>query len=108
MTGGVILEALVNGLPVVATDCCGFSTHVAASGAGVVVPAAFDPDAFVAGLVKACGPDNAGMSRRGVAYGQSPGLFSGLAIACDLIEAEQWPREITMAGGVASIEAAAS
>lgn len=107
VTGGVILEALTNGLPVVATDCCGFSTHVAASGAGKVISAAFDPSAFVAALRAVCGPDNAEMSRRGVAYGESPDLFSGLAKACDLIEAAEWPHEITLAGRPVPFEAAA-
>jgi UDP-glucose:(heptosyl)LPS alpha-1,3-glucosyltransferase len=107
VTGGVILEALTNGLPVVATDCCGFSTHVEASGSGKVVPAAFDPNAFVAALREVCGPQNADMSRRGLAYGESPDLFSGLAKACDLIEATEWPREITLAGRAAALQAAA-
>jgi UDP-glucose:(heptosyl)LPS alpha-1,3-glucosyltransferase len=107
VTGGVILEALTNGLPVVATDCCGFSTHVAASGAGKVISAAFEPNAFVAALRAVCGAENAEMSRRGVAYGESPDLFSGLAKACDLIEAAKWPREITLAGRPVPFEAAA-
>lgn len=107
VTGGVILEALTNGLPVVATDCCGFSTHIEASGSGRVIPADFDADAFVAALREVCGPANAEMSRRGVAYGESPDLFSGLAKACDLIEKADWPREITLAGGAGSFEAAA-
>jgi UDP-glucose:(heptosyl)LPS alpha-1,3-glucosyltransferase len=98
VTGGVILEALTNGLPVVTTDCCGFSTHVEKSGAGQVISAPFRIEAFVAALNKVAGPLNAAMSRQGIAYGGSPALFSGLALACDLIEADHWPDELTMAG----------
>jgi len=37
-TGNVILEAVVNGLPVIVTAACGFSSHVRAAAAGVVLP----------------------------------------------------------------------
>jgi UDP-glucose:(heptosyl)LPS alpha-1,3-glucosyltransferase len=91
VTGATILEAVVNGLPVVLTDACGFAQHVEKSGAGLVVSADFQLHAFVAALDRVCGPENAAFSRNGVAYGQSPHLYRGLSIACDLIEAEVLP-----------------
>jgi UDP-glucose:(heptosyl)LPS alpha-1,3-glucosyltransferase len=108
VTGGVILEALTNGLPVVATDCCGFSTHVALSGGGRVISSSFGRDEFVRALAEVCGPQNAAMSQQGISYGESPALFSGLSAACDLIEADSWPREMTLAGGAAPLEVVAS
>jgi len=39
--GRVLLEALVAGLPVVATDVCGYATHVQAGRAGIVLPSPF-------------------------------------------------------------------
>ncbi len=40
--GGIVLvEALAAGLPVVATDICGFAEHVRKAGAGVVLPSPF-------------------------------------------------------------------
>ncbi len=91
ITGGVILESIVNGLPVVATGICGFAEHVRKSGAGMVIPEPFDPEAFRTALEKVCGPDNADYSARGIAYGDTPSLYSGTSVACDLIEAERWP-----------------
>ena len=103
VTGAVILEALINGLPVVATDCCGFAPHVERSGAGVLLASPFDAKDLVAALAKVCGPQNAAFSANGIAYGKSPELYSGLSVACDLIEAATWPGEITMAADPGSI-----
>ena len=97
VTGAVILEAVINGLPVVATDCCGFAPHVVRSGAGKVIRTPFDAEGFAAALVAVGGPENTALSANGIEYGQSPELYSGLAVACDLIEAAVWPRQITMA-----------
>jgi UDP-glucose:(heptosyl)LPS alpha-1,3-glucosyltransferase len=97
VTGGVILEAIVNGLPVVTTDCCGFAPHVERSGAGRVVPTPFDVRGFATALEEVCGSSNAQLSLNGIEYGQSAGLYSGIAVACDLIEAASWPEAITMA-----------
>jgi UDP-glucose:(heptosyl)LPS alpha-1,3-glucosyltransferase len=98
VTGSVILEAVINGLPVVATSHCGFAPHVERAGAGrLVSPDDFDTQAFAAALVEVCGPGNAQFSLSGITYGQSPQLYSGLSVACDLIEADVWPVEITLA-----------
>lgn len=97
VTGAVILEAIINGLPVVATDCCGFAPHIERSGAGKVVGTPFSPEGFASALAEVGGPGNAVFSANGIDYGQSPELYSGLSVACDLIEAGAWPRQITMA-----------
>ncbi len=44
--GIVLLEALVAGLPVVATDVCGYAYHVRAARAGIVLPAPFSQAAL--------------------------------------------------------------
>ncbi len=44
--GGVILEAMVAGLPVLTTEVCGYSGYVNQAQAGVVVPAPFQQDQF--------------------------------------------------------------
>lgn len=90
-SGSTILEALVNGLPVVTTDVCGFAPHVEKAGAGIVIPSPFDPHAFAHALRKACGSEGEALSRRGIAYGGEPFLYSGIDVACDLIEADAWP-----------------
>ena len=45
-TGTVLLEALVAGLPVIATDICGYAHYVQQSQAGVVLPSPFCQEYF--------------------------------------------------------------
>ena len=109
VTGGVILEAIVNGLPVVATSICGFAGHIRKSGAGKVIAEPFDPESFQAALGEVCGPNNETYCANGIAYGSSPDLYTGTAAACDLIEAEDWPIKHLApraADGLAAIAAA--
>jgi UDP-glucose:(heptosyl)LPS alpha-1,3-glucosyltransferase len=87
VTGAVILEAIVNGLPVVATGNCGYSPHIEASDAGIVLAGAFDQRALDAALDAADARRRALWSVNGFAYGLSPELFAGLPRAADLIEA---------------------
>jgi UDP-glucose:(heptosyl)LPS alpha-1,3-glucosyltransferase len=107
VTGGVILEAIINGLPVVATDSCGFAPHIERSGAGKVVRTPFDVRGFAAALSEVCGVSNPRLSLSGIEYGQSADLYSGIAVACDLIEAASWPDAITMADEAVSAQGAA-
>jgi UDP-glucose:(heptosyl)LPS alpha-1,3-glucosyltransferase len=88
--GMTILEAIVNGLPVVATDICGFAGHIEKSGAGIVRPSPFNQRAFAEALDSACGLRSEEFSRRGIEYGTDPRLYSGIDVACDLIEATEW------------------
>jgi UDP-glucose:(heptosyl)LPS alpha-1,3-glucosyltransferase len=87
-TGGVILEAMVAGLPVVSTANCGFSVHVERAAAGLVVPEPFSQAALDAAVAAALDPgrrtqwsDNA---RRYVA---KTDVHSGQQRAAELIEA---------------------
>lgn len=41
LAGGVIIEGIVSGLPVLVTSVCGYSTHVSASKAGIVLGGEF-------------------------------------------------------------------
>lgn len=91
VAGAVILEAIVNGLPVVTTDICGFAGRVLEAGAGKVVTGPFAAGIFSRFLGDVGGADNEELSRRGIAYGANPELYSGVDVACDLIEAEHWP-----------------
>ncbi|NVO14986.1 MAG: glycosyltransferase family 4 protein [Rhodoplanes sp.] len=85
-TGTVILEAVVNGLPVIAGGVCGYAEHVAAAGAGLVVPEPFDAAAFATALATASDPARrAAWSAAGAAYGASPDLYAGREKAADLI-----------------------
>lgn len=87
VTGMVILEAMAHGLPVITTANCGFSTHVAAAAAGVVLPVPFEQAALTRALAGADAEQRARWARHAFAYSAEPTLYSGLERACDLIEA---------------------
>lgn len=87
VTGQVILEAIVNGLPAVVTGLCGFAEHVAKAGAGIVLPEPFaqhDLDAALARLRDRALAQT--MSLAGIRYGDVTAPVSGLDQAADLIE----------------------
>jgi UDP-glucose:(heptosyl)LPS alpha-1,3-glucosyltransferase len=87
-TGTVILEALVNGLPVVATAACGYSLHVSSARAGLVIPEPFRQRAFMAALETARDRRLAETwSKSGVAYGAQKFLYEGRARAAELMVA---------------------
>jgi UDP-glucose:(heptosyl)LPS alpha-1,3-glucosyltransferase len=85
-TGTVILEAIVNGLPVVTTSACGYAQHVTAAQAGLVIDEPFDSRAFAAAL---SGAEDAGRRSRWSAsaeqYGAQPFLYEGRMRAADII-----------------------
>lgn len=87
-TGTVILEAVVNGLPVVTTSSCGYAQHVDAAEAGIVIDEPFDSRAFVAAL---SGAADAGRRARWSAsaeqYGAQPFLYDGRMRAAEIIVA---------------------
>jgi UDP-glucose:(heptosyl)LPS alpha-1,3-glucosyltransferase len=88
-TGTVILEALVNGLPVVTTAICGYATHVTTADAGIVISEPFRQSALAAALTRAQSAEHeAKWSSNGVGYGARSDLYSGLDRAADLIAAE--------------------
>ena len=86
-TGTVILEGLINGLPVLTTADCGYKTHVLAADAGLVLAAPFDISAMIAALSSADASDTlARWSENGIAYGARENLYDGIRTAADVIE----------------------
>ena len=87
VTGQVILEAIVNGLPAVVTGLCGFAEHVKKSGGGIVLPEPFAQAELQAALARMRDPALAEtMSVAGVRYGRDTAPVSGLDQAADVIE----------------------
>jgi UDP-glucose:(heptosyl)LPS alpha-1,3-glucosyltransferase len=85
-TGTVILEAVVNGLPVVTTSACGYAEHVDAAEAGIVIGEPFESKACVAALSAA--EDAARRSRWSASaerYGAQPFLYDGRTRAAEMI-----------------------
>ncbi|MGH8639470.1 MAG: glycosyltransferase family 4 protein, partial [Burkholderiales bacterium] len=86
VTGTVILEALAHGLPVITTANCGFSVHVTAADAGIVLPVPFEQNSFERALNEAGPERRARWAHRALSYCADPMLYSGIDRACELIE----------------------
>jgi glycosyltransferase involved in cell wall biosynthesis/GT2 family glycosyltransferase len=87
VTGQVIMEAIVNGLPAVVTGLCGFAEHIERSGAGIVLPEPFSQAALDQALVRMRDrPLAETMSRAGIQYGRDTAPVSGLDQAADVID----------------------
>lgn len=87
VTGQVILEAIVNGLPSVVTGACGFAEHIEKSGAGIVLPEPFLQEDLDAALARMRDPALLEtMSAAGIRHGRETAPVSGLDEAADVIE----------------------
>jgi UDP-glucose:(heptosyl)LPS alpha-1,3-glucosyltransferase len=85
-TGTVVLEAVINGLPVVASATCGYARHVDAARAGIIVKEPFDADLFAAALQEARDPAVRNTwSAAGLEYGQKSWLYTGRERAAAII-----------------------
>ncbi len=87
-TGTVLLEALVHGLPVIASAVCGFASHVKASGGGLVLAEPFSQEDLNRQLSALLSDSRRRktMRRAGRAYGASQDLYSCHQRAVDLLE----------------------
>jgi UDP-glucose:(heptosyl)LPS alpha-1,3-glucosyltransferase len=86
VTGAVILEAIINGLPVVATGLCGFAPHIGKAQAGRVIDEPFSLQRYAASLLEVSS-NGAAYSANGIRYGNCEDLFDGVETVCDWIEA---------------------
>ena len=87
--GIVLLEALVAGLPVLATDVCGFAPYVEQSRGGVLVTSPFSQEQLNQELAHfvADSQFRRTCSMNGVAFGQTADLYGMAEEAANLIEA---------------------
>jgi UDP-glucose:(heptosyl)LPS alpha-1,3-glucosyltransferase len=85
-TGSVILEAIVNGLPVISVATCGYAAHVTAARAGIILDRPFRPRALHAALEVAQSRLRAeDWSDCGIQYGKKNDLFFGRQRAAEAI-----------------------
>jgi len=76
-TGTIIVEAIVAGLPVLATATCGYAFHVEQASAGLVVPAPFRQATLNATLQEMLrSGERDTWSNNGIAYGRAEDLYS--------------------------------
>ena len=88
-TGTVILEAIISGLPVIATDVCGYSPHIAQANAGLILHSPFEQAQLDSSLEMMLTSDRHHEWRqKGLAYGQNADLYKMPETAVDSIE--QW------------------
>ena len=87
-TGTVLLEAIAAGLPVLATDVCGYAHHIKAAEAGIVLDSPFDQEALNTQLASMLtSPYLDRWSANGQRYGTNPALYKMPTRAVDAIEA---------------------
>ena len=77
--GLVILEAIINGLPVVTTEVCGFAFHVREADAGIVMSEPFTSSELTDALESASEPSRRqAWSANAAVYGTNPRLYQGV------------------------------
>ena len=88
-TGNAIVESLVAGVPVLATEACGFAMHVARSGAGKIIPCSPYRQETMNSLLRELllAPSRKEWQRQAVAYADTTDLYNRVAVIVDLIEA---------------------
>ncbi len=98
--GYTLLEAVINGLPVLATDTCGYAFHVTQAGAGQVCPSPFSQKDLNARLHEMLiSSDRASWQRNGLAYAQKVDLFGLADQALAVIEQVLRDRPESQRGG---------
>lgn len=86
-TGTVLIEAMAAGLPVLATDVCGYSYHIERAGAGELVPSPFKQEILNQLLVSMLTSDRKNQwQHSGKEYIANTDVFSRPEKAADIIE----------------------
>jgi UDP-glucose:(heptosyl)LPS alpha-1,3-glucosyltransferase len=87
--GIVLLEAMIAGLPVIATDVCGFAPLIEDAGGGVVLPSPFDQRALDALLTRVLDDPvaRARWGAQGIAFGRRADLYGMAERAATIIGA---------------------
>lgn len=81
VTGTVILEAVVAGLPAIVTDVCGYAYHVNEARAGIVLKSPFDQSELNQQLVAMLEADRLQWRENGIHYGRTQDLYSMAEVA---------------------------
>lgn len=87
-TGNPIVEAIVAGVPVLATETCGFSGHIRASGAGEIIPSNPFEQKIMNRLLKDAllRPDKEKWRQQALAYSDRADLYNRIPAIVNIIE----------------------
>jgi UDP-glucose:(heptosyl)LPS alpha-1,3-glucosyltransferase len=86
-TGNIILEAIIAGLPVIATELCGYAVHIQRAEAGLVIPQPFNQANYNTLLLEILtSAQRQHWQTSGINYGNSEDLYHRAHIAADIIE----------------------
>ena len=86
-TGNVLLEAVVAGLPVLATDVCGYAPYIVDADAGLVHASPFDRKRFAQQTESLLtSPARTAWRENGIRFGQTEDLYHRAAFAASVIE----------------------
>jgi UDP-glucose:(heptosyl)LPS alpha-1,3-glucosyltransferase len=88
-TGTVLLEAIVAGLPVIATDICGYAPYVEKADAGQLIPSPFHQETFnvmLEGMINKLGESD--WSANGIAFAAVADIYDMPQRAADYICSE--------------------
>lgn len=86
-TGTVLVEAIVAGLPVLATSVCGYAGHVEKAGAGLLIPTPFVQQTMNDLLTRMLASNERPVwQRNGLAYAATADIFDLHEKAADVIE----------------------
>ena len=86
-TGGVILESVVAGLPVLVTDVCGYAHYVAEAKAGVLVESPFCQETFNDKLAEMLIEDKASWRENAINFSKHADIYNMPIKAADVIDA---------------------
>ncbi|MEE9411515.1 MAG: glycosyltransferase family 4 protein [Methylococcales bacterium] len=85
--GNIILEAIIAGLPVIATETCGFAFHIQRAQAGLVITQPFEQHTYNKLLLKILtSQQRKHWHHSGIQYGMTEDLYQRSQVATDIIE----------------------
>lgn len=85
-TGNALLEAMIAGLPVVASDVCGYAHYVRDAQMGSVIASPFDGDAYVTAINEALTISGEQWHCKGERFAATSDVYSRPQVAVDIME----------------------